>query len=198
MWGAHSALVWVVVALLAAGLGVPIPEDLSLLTAGYLAWKGDEQLVVLIPLCLLAIVAGDCTLYALGRKLGPRITQHRFLRHRLTPARLLKVEGYFLRHGAKTILVSRFAAGARAFFYITAGAMKMSFARFVLFDAIGAGASVTAWILIGRRFGAQIDRVRAVVHQVEHLALLVLAAALAAWLVTRFLRRRIAGPPTEA
>jgi membrane protein DedA with SNARE-associated domain len=198
MWGAHGALIGVVAALLAAGIGIPIPEDLSLLTAGYLAWKGDEPLVVLIPACLAAIVIGDCSLYWLGRTFGPRITQHRFLRHRLTPKRLLRVEGYFLRHGAKTILVSRFAAGARAFFYITAGAMRMSFARFVLFDALGAGVSATAWILIGRRFGAQIDRVRAVVHQVEHVAILAVVAALAAWLVTRLLRRRIAGPPTEA
>src|SRR5947209_4015733 len=101
MLGAHGPLVAVVAALLAAGLGVPIPEDLSLLTGGYLVWNGQESLWVVIPACLVAIIAGDSALYWLGYKFGPAITQHRFLRHRLTPRRLHRIEHHFERHGPK-------------------------------------------------------------------------------------------------
>jgi membrane protein DedA with SNARE-associated domain len=196
MLAAHAPLVAVIAALLIAGLGVPIPEDLSLLTAGYLAWHGDEQVGWLLLCCLVAIVAGDSALWLLGRRFGPSITQHRHLRHRLTPARLERVEGYFRRHGAKTIVLARFAAGARALFFVAAGAMRVPYWRFLLFDGMAALISGTLWILVGKRFGAQIDLVRKVVHRIEHWILLALAILLVGWMISKLLRRRIAGPPT--
>jgi membrane protein DedA with SNARE-associated domain len=197
MLGTQGPLVAVIVTLLAAGLGVPIPEDLSLLTAGYLVWSGQTTFWLAIPLCWLAIVIGDSILWWLGHRYGNRITQHRFLRRRLTPRRLERIERHFEKHGAKTILVGRFAAGARAFFFLAAGAMNVSYAKFLFFDGLAAAISGTTWILIGWRFGAQIDRLRHAVVRVEHMAALVLLVCLGAWLITRFLRRRVAGPPDD-
>jgi membrane protein DedA with SNARE-associated domain len=174
-----------------------LPEDLSLLTAGYLVWRGEERLAVVLPICILAIIAGDSALYWLGRHFGPRITQHPHLRRRLTPKRLERIERHFQRHGNKTILVARFAAGARALFFLAAGAMRVSYARFIALDGSAALVSGTLWVLCGMRFGAQIDWVRHVVHRVEHVLVLVLVVALAAWQVTRLFRRRLAGPPGE-
>src|SRR4051794_27015616 len=191
----HGPLVAVIFALLAAGLGVPLPEDLSLLTAGYLVWNGQETLSWAIPACFLAIIVGDSVLFWLGWHFGPSITRHRFLRHRLTPRRLERIERHFERHGAKTIIIGRFAAGARALFFLAAGAMKMSYWRFLLMDGLAATVSGTAWILIGWRFGAQIDWIRHFVHRIEHVAVIVIVACLSAWLITRALRRRVAGPP---
>jgi len=197
MFGSFGPLVAVIAMLLAAGLGLPIPEDVSLLTAGYLVWSGQTTFLLAIPLCWLAIIAGDSILWWLGRRYGERITQHRFLRRRLTKKRLLRIEQHFENHGAKTILVGRFAAGARAFFFLAAGAMNVSYARFLFFDGLAAAISGAGWILIGWRFGAQIDRLRHAVVRVEHLAGLVLVVCLGAWLITRFFRRRIAGPPDD-
>jgi membrane protein DedA with SNARE-associated domain len=188
----------VLAALLLGGLGFPIPEDLALLTAGYLFWKGAYPLWVLVPICALGILAGDCTLYWLGRKFGTHITEHRFLSHAFTQPRLARVRGYFARHGEKTVLVARLLAGARGFFFITAGIIRMSFWRFVAIDAVGALAATAGWLFIGWRFGAHIDRVRHVVSRVEHVAVLVVAAIVIAWIVHRLIRRRLAGPPTSS
>jgi membrane protein DedA with SNARE-associated domain len=195
---ANAPLLGVLAALLLGGLGFPIPEDLALLGAGYLVWHGDAPLVVVAPLAFLGIIAGDFSLYWIGRAFGVRITQHRFLSHALTPPRLARVRGYFDRHGAKTLLVARLAAGARSFFFLTAGAMRMPFGRFALFDMIGAAAAATIWIYVGWRFGANIHRVRAVIHRVEHIAALVLLAVIAAWIVSALLRRRLTGPVAPA
>jgi membrane protein DedA with SNARE-associated domain len=195
MLGTHGPLIAVLLALLVAGLGVPLPEDLTLLTAGYLVWNGQASLWVVIPACFVAIVVGDSVLFWMGWHFGPAITRHRLLRHRLTPRRLERVERHFEKHGTKTILIGRFAAGARALFFLAAGAMKMSFWRFLLMDGLAAAVSGTAWILIGWRFGAQIDWVRHFVHRIEHIAALVIALCVVGWLVTRMWRRRIAGPP---
>jgi membrane protein DedA with SNARE-associated domain len=194
----HGPLFAVILALLAAGLGVPLPEDLSLLTAGYLVWSEQTTLTVAIPACVAAILVGDSILFWLGYHFGPAITQHKFLRHRLTPRRLERIDHYFERHGAKTIVIGRFAAGARALFFLAAGTMRMSYWKFLAVDGLAALISGTAWILIGWRFGAQIDWVRRFVHRVEHIAVVVVVACIAAWMVTKLLRRRIAGPPEEA
>jgi membrane protein DedA with SNARE-associated domain len=196
--GAYAPLAGVLAALLIAGLGFPIPEDLSLLTAGYFFWQGDYPLWLVWSVCLFGILAGDCMLYALGRKFGVRITQHRFLSHALTPPRLERVRGYFQRHGEKTLLVARGVPGARAFFFLTAGTMRMVFWRFLLFDAIAASVATSFWIFIGWRFGPHIDRVRHVVSRVEHVAAFVVFAILSAWVVHRLIRRRVSGPPTSS
>jgi membrane protein DedA with SNARE-associated domain len=176
-------------------LGFPIPEDLALLTGGYLVWHGDARLAVVIPVCLFGIIVGDCTLYFFGRAFGERITQHRFLSHALTPARLQRVRGYFDRHGEKTLLVARLVAGARAFFFLAAGTMRMRFWRFLLFDAIGACVASAVWISVGCLFGEHIHRVRHVITRVEHWALAVLCVVIAAWIIHRLARRRVSGPP---
>jgi membrane protein DedA with SNARE-associated domain len=176
-------------------LGFPIPEDLALLTGGYLLWHGDARLLVVVLVCLGGIIAGDCMLYWVGRVFGERITQHRILSHALTPSRLARVRGYFKRHGEKTLLVARLVVGARAFFFLAAGTMRMSFARFLAFDAIGASVATAVWISIGYFFGAHIHRVRFVITRVEHVVAAVLGVILLAWLTHRLTRRRVSGPP---
>jgi membrane protein DedA with SNARE-associated domain len=193
----YGPLLGVLLALLLGGLGFPIPEDLALLGAGYLVWHGDASIYAVVPVCLVGIVVGDCSLYWIGRAFGVHITEHRFISHALTPHRLARLRGYFGRHGAKTLLVARLAAGARALFFLTAGAMNMPFGRFLAFDLIGAVVALTIWVALGWRFGASIHHVRAVIHRVEHVALVALVAMLSAWIISRLLRRRVAGPPSQ-
>lgn len=193
----HGPFIGVLTALLVAGLGVPLPEDVSLVSGGYLVYLGHELLWVVMIGCFVALVAGDSALYLLGRRFGPSITKHRFLRHRLTPARLERVERHFEKHGSKTVFLGRFVVGARALFFLTAGAMKMSYPRFIFWDGIGCVLSTIGWVLIGFYGGAQIDRVRHYVKSAQHVAVIVIALVLVTWIVTRLLRRRVAGPPVE-
>jgi membrane protein DedA with SNARE-associated domain len=185
----------VLLALLAAGVGIPIPEDLTLLGAGYFAWRGDAPLWLMLVTCFVGIVIGDSCLYWIGRKLGPRLTRHRWLSHRLTPARQERLRGFFVRRGAGAILLARFAAAARGALYLTAGSMGLRYRRFLVFDALAACLSVSLWVLIGWRFGAHIDGVRHLVKRVEHILLIVIVAVLLTWGIAVLVRRFIEGPP---
>src|SRR5258706_2619567 len=111
----------VLVALVAAGCGIPLPEDLTLLGAGYLAWRGDAPLPLMYGVGWIGIIAGDSCMYWIGRRLGPRIFRHRLLSAHLTPPRRARIERFFARHGAKSVLFARALAGARAAFYLVAG-----------------------------------------------------------------------------
>jgi membrane protein DedA with SNARE-associated domain len=144
---------------------------------------------------MIGILAGDSCIYWVGRKLGPRLTRHRWLSHRLTPARLARLENFFTKHGAKSIFLARWAAGARGAFYMTAGVMRVPYPRFLVFDVLAASLSVSFWVFIGYHFGDRIDSVRHVVKNVEHVAAAAIAAVIVAWLIARLLRRFIEGPP---
>jgi membrane protein DedA with SNARE-associated domain len=195
--GGHTPLFGTVLALLVAGVGAPIPEDLSLLGAGYLVYRGDEHLITALLVTFVALIVGDVALFALGYHFGPCLTQHRFLRRRLTSARLERIRPYFHRHGAKTIFFARFVSGARALFFLAAGTFRMSFRRFLAFDMLAAVITAPLWVLLGRHFGPRIDRVRGIMHRGEiYLGLAALVVYLA-FRLTRYLRRRLTGPPTE-
>jgi membrane protein DedA with SNARE-associated domain len=188
----------VLLALLIAGVGVPLPEDLTLLGAGYLAWRGDAPLALMWTVGLFGIVAGDSMLYWIGRKLGPRLSRHKWLSHHLTPARLERVSRFFQRHGAKAVFLARWAAGARGAFYLTAGTMKLGYRRFLAFDLLAASLSATLWVLLGWRFGGHIDKLRHVVKRVEHWIFLAALLVGLGWLLSRLVRRWIQGPPEPA
>jgi membrane protein DedA with SNARE-associated domain len=186
--GTLAAVGGVLAALLAAGVGVPLPEDVTLLGAGYLAWRGQAPLWLMILVGFVGIVAGDTMLYWIGRALGAGLERGRGLGRRLR-AHTSRIREFFARHGSKAVLLARFAAGARGAFYLTAGATRMSYPRFVLFDGLAACVSATVWVCVGWRFGAHIDRAREVMRHTEHRIAL---AVICVIVLTLFIRRQLA------
>ena len=66
--------------LIAASLGLPIPEDIPLLTGGYLCHHGLAHPHVMICVGLVGVLGGDFILFSLGRRFGHHIVEHRFVR----------------------------------------------------------------------------------------------------------------------
>jgi len=74
---AHFGYVAVFAALAAAGVGVPIPEELTQLTTGALAHEGYLDLRIAIPVVWVGILTGDAMLFFLARRHGPRLLASR-------------------------------------------------------------------------------------------------------------------------
>jgi membrane-associated protein len=174
----------VLVALLLGGCGLPLPEDVALLAAGYLVWRGDAPAALLGPAALGAIVLSDMMLYGFGRALRNRPLLGRLF----AASRLERLERAFGRHGVRLILVARVAIGARALFFLAAGVTRMPFARFVLWDLLGACVMVTAWIVIGMYIGPRIDEARPWFRQAETVVISIIGALCAAEICHRCFR----------
>lgn len=147
------------VVLLACGLGLPIPEDLPLILSGYAIHKGlahSERLMILVG--MLGVLSGDSVLFGLGRKFGESIVEHRFLRRLVTPARVQWAETQFEKRGTVLLFAARFMPGARAVLFLTAGIFKVKYWKFVLIDGAAAGISVPLWIMLGSRFGPEVEK----------------------------------------
>ncbi|MCB9557161.1 MAG: DedA family protein [Deltaproteobacteria bacterium] len=162
----NSAYLAVFGVLLACGLGVPMPEDITLIAGGYTVYLaginklGSPQLVPMIVVGLVGVLSGDVLLFFAGRWLGPKATRIWPFRRVLSPARVEKARKYFHRYGGWTAFFARFAAGVRAPIYLIAGSMGMRTRTFLLADGFAALISVPLLVWLAWRFGAQIERVK--------------------------------------
>lgn len=178
--------------LFVAGLGVPLPEDIPLLAAGWLVHKGHANLQTMIAVGLVGVLVGDFLLFSMGRRYGFHITEHRFMKRIVKPALLRRAEEYFARYGSLIIFVARFMPGLRSVLFVTAGIFRVRPIKFVLIDGSAAIASVPLLIWLGERFGEKIESLAGDVRNAQIIALGCLAAAVAAWCAWEYyqIRRR--------
>jgi len=144
--------------LVACGLGFPLPEDVALITGGYLVFKGQASLPMMMAVGFAGILAGDSLVFLLGRmgrKARGRFTTGLLARH-LTPERIAKVEAQFEKRGAVMVMIARFLPGVRAATYFVAGGAQMSYGRFILYDGLAALLSAPLFVLAGDHFGKRI------------------------------------------
>jgi membrane-associated protein len=122
----------------AESAGVPLPGETALLTAGVLAGAGHLLLPLVVVLAVAAAVLGDTLGYWLGRSGGRTVMLRRgpFVAAR-TDA-LHRTERFFDRHGPKTVFLGRFVPGVRVFTAVMAGASRMPWPRFAIYNVAGA------------------------------------------------------------
>jgi membrane protein DedA with SNARE-associated domain len=129
----------VFLALLAAGFGFPIPEELPVLTAGVLVGHEDTSLYwyYMLPVVIAGVVIGDGVLYGMGRVWGHHLLNIGFVRRRLVPIeKQEQIEKNFAERGIWVLLGARLLPGIRAPVFIMAGVLRVPLARFLLADAI--------------------------------------------------------------
>ena len=131
--------VGVFAALLAAGFGFPIPEELPVLTAGILVGHEDTSLYwyYMLPVVMAGVVIGDGVLYGVGRIWGRRLLNIGFVRRNFVPVdKQEQIEKNFAERGIWVLLGVRLLPGIRAPVFIMAGVLRVPLGRFLLADAI--------------------------------------------------------------
>ncbi len=186
---AHAYLVlavWVFV----EQLGVPIPSAPLLLAAGTLTSTHKLHLAPVLGAILLGSLVSDTSWYFLGKRYGNTVVRVlcRFLPHRDTCVQ--RTEGYFGKHGASTLLVSKFLPALNTMAGAIAGQTGMGFRKFLLFDASGVLLWAVAFVIGGRFAGDLLKMHPHALAWVAHFAAALFVVLLAAWIVSREVRRR--------
>lgn len=192
----HAFYPVLLLVLVVASLGVPIPEDIPLIAAGVLlnthpgiaTWEGT------LAVALVGIMSGDLVLYGLGRRWGPDVVNHRLVRRLISRRRFLRLSERFHRHGIWVVFVGRFIVGLRAAMCMTAGATRFPRARFFLADLAGALVSIPLFVGLGYWFADVVPTLRAYVVGAQELLVAGLVAAVAIGLLLYRRRRRKKGP----
>jgi membrane protein DedA with SNARE-associated domain len=182
------------VVLLLCGLGLPIPEEATLITCGVLLHKGEVAFVPVTLVCSSAILIGDSVPYWLGRIYGMRALQSRWARRVLHPERFARLEARFERHRDWATFFLRFLPGARIAGYFVVGTLRMSYLRFMVIDALGVAISVPTSIWAAKLAKEKLEELEGGEGGVPHLALMIAAVVLVG-LVAKLLRRKPPPPP---
>src|SRR3989442_12492456 len=82
----HFTILGLFFALMLAGLGIPLPEDLILITAGVLAYQGVIHLGWAIPILYIGVLSGNLLTYSFGRRFADIVLRHPLARSSLPPA----------------------------------------------------------------------------------------------------------------
>jgi membrane protein DedA with SNARE-associated domain len=176
--------------LVMASLGVPIPEDVPLIAAGVIlrthpgvaSWGGT------LAVALTGVMCGDVILYRLGERWGPDVFRHRFVRWLITPERLERMSARFRRYGTWMCFFGRFVMGVRGAMCLTAGVTRFPFGRFLMADMCGAVLSIPAFVWLGYWGAGMIPTLEAYVSGLRWI-ILVLAGALVGGFIVYELRK---------
>ena len=161
--------------LVLTGCGLPVPEEVAIVLAGVLSAQGKLLAGPALVACLTGALLGDCLIYAIGRRWGPSLlVAHPRFAKLLRADREKTFEEAVERHALKVLLAARFMVGIRGPVYLAAGAVRMPFRRFVMYDLL----SVT--IVVGGVFGLSYAYGDSVLQWIRHAELTVTGAVLAA------------------
>jgi membrane-associated protein len=156
-YGGIYLLLFVVFAETGLFVGFFLPGDSLLFTAGLLCSTGILPVnpILLVILIILAAVAGNMVGYAFGKKVGPLLFKRKsglIFRQQ----HLITAHEFYIKHGKKTIILSRFLPIVRTFAPIVAGIVKLDYHKFFLYSLVGAFLWVAILVLTGYYLGKYI------------------------------------------
>ncbi|MBR5525673.1 MAG: DedA family protein [Brochothrix sp.] len=155
MFGVWSYVILFAIVFVETGLVIfPfLPGDSLLFAGGALAALGSFNLTTLAITFFVAAVIGDTVNYHIGKWLGISIPKGSWLSKVISEERIAIANGFFEKHGGKTIIIARFMPFIRTFAPFVAGASHMSYRKFFMYNVIGAFIWVGLFTYAGYFFG---------------------------------------------
>ncbi len=150
----HLNYFWVMVLMAIESSFIPFPSEVVVPPAAYKAATGEMDLFLVILFATIGSDIGALVNYYLAKYLGRPIV-YKFAASRLgrlcllSPEKVEKAEGYFVKNGVTSTLVGRLVPGIRQLISIPAGLSGMPVGRFLLYTTIGAGAWNVVLALLG-------------------------------------------------
>lgn len=130
-----------------------LPGDSLLFASGALAAMGAFNIVLLLIVFFTAAVIGDTVNYQIGKKVGTAIKPNSLIGRVIDQEKMNKAEDFFNKHGGKTIVIARFMPFIRTFIPFVAGASRMNYRYFFIYNVIGAALWVGICTIAGYFFG---------------------------------------------
>jgi membrane protein DedA with SNARE-associated domain len=133
----HYGLIALFLIVMLESGGIPLPGETALVAAGVFASRGKLNIVEVIAVAAVAAIVGDNIGYWIGRTGGRKLLERSKYLSRWSEGVLPWAEGFFQRHGAKTIFIARFFSVLRVTAAWMAGISRMHWLRFLAWNAAG-------------------------------------------------------------
>jgi len=179
--------------LFSCGLGVPLPEDVPLILAGYFIAIGKMHLAIAAVVAWCGIIGGDLVLYHLGKKFGLEITRLPLIGKHVTRQRIEWVEHKFEKWGIWVVAVGRLFAGVRGAMVVASGAIRYNLIKFVIADGLAAVVSGGLFMGLGYWAGKKLgdlNHLREIIKHYEDRILIGAIVAAVIFVIYLWWRRR--------
>ncbi len=158
----------------------PFPSEIIMIPAGYLAYKGEMNVYIVVLVGILGSVAGALFNYYLAMHFGRRFILKYGKYFFIKEETLDKLEAFFTKHGDLSTFNGRLIPGIRQLISLPAGLAKMNIAKFSLYSGLGAGIWVIVLVALGYLLGSNEELIS------EYLKSATLIALISVVLITLF------------
>ncbi|MCC6275044.1 MAG: DedA family protein [Leptospiraceae bacterium] len=170
--------------LIFCGLGLPVPEDVSLVAGGVISALGNTNEHVMFAVGMAGVLIGDGFVFFLGRIYGEKVLKIKFVSKILTPKRFEEVKLQFHKYGKFVVFVGRFMPGLRMPIFLTAGVTKKVHPiLFFVTDFLAAVISVPVWVYLGYYGASNYEKLLSMVHQAQISVIIVVTILVIAFFV---------------
>jgi len=174
---------------LALQAGLPLPAYPVLIVAGAYAAMGGSPLWQLVSVGIAAALVADTGWYAAGRKFGMRILSLLCRMSLSQDTCVRQTESIFQRFGPSSMLFAKFVPGFASVATALAGALRLNYLKFLLFDAGGAALWVGVAVTLGYVFSDAIEGVMNTLTSLGRYGVMIIVAGFVAWVAFKWLRR---------
>ncbi|MCK9325394.1 MAG: DedA family protein [Bacteroidales bacterium] len=176
------------------GSFIPMPSELVIPPAAFLAAKGELNFVMVVVVGTAGALTGALINYALSYTLGRKVIYmladtklaHLILIDR---EKVIKAEEFFNRNGKSATFIGRLVPAVRQLISIPAGLSKMKLPTFILWTTLGAGIWNIVLALLGYFFYSQKELLEKYFHEIT-IGVLILGGLFVLWLIIKAVRKR--------
>jgi membrane protein DedA with SNARE-associated domain len=187
----HFPYIGLFLLLLLGGVGLPFPEDATLILCGFFISTGVVKPIPVLITVYVGLLIADLSLHFIGKKYGRQVVTHRRFHKLISPERLSFLEEKFNRKGILIILLGRHVAGLRAQIFLVSGIMRMPALKFLITDAVSSLFTMALMIGAGYWGGNSIKFIRQGIVKIEHIAILVVIVFILFYSAFRYLKPRL-------
>jgi len=179
------------IALMLAGINVPISEDLIIITGALICQEEPSMMLPIFAAIFAGVIISDYFPYLLGKYIRKGSIKAKFLTSLFSPKRIVKIHHYLEKYGIFTFIVGRFIPfGVRNTLFITAGLFGLRLRRFALYDTTAAAISVSALFFLAYRFGEAVGKKFHAVGVVLFIMLLSFLVFVAIRVIRKIIKRK--------
>ncbi|MCF6205479.1 MAG: DedA family protein [Sulfurovum sp.] len=150
----------------------PFPSEVIMIPAGYLAYKGEMNLYMVVLVGIVGSVAGALFNYYIAMHFGRAFLLKYGRYFFIKPETLDKLEAFFQKHGELSTFNGRLIPGIRQLISLPAGLARMNLTRFVFYSALGAGIWVIVLVALGYLLGSNEALISEYLHTATLIALI--------------------------
>ncbi|MCB9095013.1 MAG: DedA family protein [Halobacteriovoraceae bacterium] len=163
----YYVYVGVVAFMTMSSFGLPIPEEIVLVSCGFIAFMAlhpgiypppspdaiGVDLVTLSVVCFMGVLLSDILIFFIGKYFGRKIFETKFFKKHISEKNLQKVDRWYKKYGALVCGIFRFTPGVRFPGHMSCGMMGVEFWKFLLVDGLAALISVPTQVVLVAWYG---------------------------------------------